>query len=399
MRVIKYCLAFVILFQMAISFAFEFNEISKNDWKHCANENEICKFDGTRLIRFGHGENWNYSVSKEKIKCSVFEFGDPLKNVFKKCEYGGKTNTDIEGKINIQPIFYVTSGSSKEKNINKNSYENLKIHLSIAENFYSDILKTKIDNFTQLEPIYFYGKYTELDLSSKENKPDTEHQITKEFFEFRKTNRFLVNEIYLFIIVRQNSKKFGSKSFGGARTFNGGNRGGGGIIFLELSSLEEDFPYPFQSTLVHEIGHSLGLTHSDCYGISMQSGNSIMSYNVKHKSSGFSISTTPGTLTEQEKSNILENNRFLINPSDELKSSVNKFTSSNCLLGPMENEIGSLPNVRGIGYDLYFNSMIVSGPDAMFYSKGQATNHCNWHRRNKPNINVMCKFIGVLLEE
>ena len=123
-----------------------------------------------------------------------------------------------------------------------------------------------------------------------------------------------------------------------------------------------------------------------------------MSYNPVHHSSGFRISPTPGTMSIEEKLNLLENKRFLAKPSEILLESVKMMTKvRSCLLGPMDNIIGEFPVVRGIGYDLYFNNTVVSGPDAMFYSRRQAIENCSWNKNDKLNIKVSCKFEGINL--
>jgi hypothetical protein len=69
---------------------------------------------------------------------------------------------------------------------------------------------------------------------------------------------------------------------------------------LEYTSLASDTPYPFQSTLIHELGHAFGLTHADCYGEDMNTSESIMSYNTAHHSQRLAESATPGIFLPEE---------------------------------------------------------------------------------------------------
>jgi hypothetical protein len=63
----------------------------------------------------------------------------------------------------------------------------------------------------------------------------------------------------------------------------------------------------------------------------------------------------------------------------------------------MHTYLGSVPNVHGLGYDLTFNEQLVSGFDAMFYTKAQAKRHCAAMRERYPGIRVGCRFAGELL--
>jgi hypothetical protein len=46
---------------------------------------------------------------------------------------------------------------------------------------------------------------------------------------------------------------------------------------MEMSSLLHDKPYTFASTLVHELAHTFGLTHANCFGYDISTNGSMIS--------------------------------------------------------------------------------------------------------------------------
>ena len=74
-------------------------EQSHANWTFCSLENEICKFDGTRVIRYGIDPNWNYSTRTGPVICSNTEFGDSYPNKVKICEISRYPDNDILAKI------------------------------------------------------------------------------------------------------------------------------------------------------------------------------------------------------------------------------------------------------------------------------------------------------------
>lgn len=94
---------------------------------------------------------------------------------------------------------------------------------------------------------------------------------------------------------------------GGGRPLNGGYNTGGGIIVLSSFALDR-IPY-FQSTLQHELGHAFGLPHVDVYGYDMKSNASVMSYNPRMNTRGFTPSPTPGKLIPEDLRGLALNQR------------------------------------------------------------------------------------------
>ena len=85
----------------------------------------------------------------------------------------------------------------------------------------------------------------------------------------------------------------------GGRPLNGGFNTGGGIIILSSFTLDRS-PY-IQSTLQHELGHAFGLPHVDVYGYDMKTNASIMSYDPRHHTKGFTESRKPGKLIPEDR--------------------------------------------------------------------------------------------------
>jgi hypothetical protein len=118
-----------------------------------------------------------------------------------------------------------------------------------------------------------------------------------------KQNRF--STPYFFLIVVANRADDFPHS--GGRPINGGHNEGGGVMCFSQFAFNNQ--PDIQSTLQHEIGHCFGLTHVDAYQIDMQSNDSLMSYDQKHKTNGFQDSLTPGILIPEDLRALALNDR------------------------------------------------------------------------------------------
>jgi hypothetical protein len=58
------------------------------DWTSCGKEGEICKFRGSKFVRYGANGNFNYILAKDTIECSKIIFGDPPGAGVNTCSYG-----------------------------------------------------------------------------------------------------------------------------------------------------------------------------------------------------------------------------------------------------------------------------------------------------------------------
>jgi hypothetical protein len=54
-------------------------------WEPVCNEGHLCEVVGTRPIRYGAGEDFNYEVASGLVHCSDESFGDPAPGARKRC--------------------------------------------------------------------------------------------------------------------------------------------------------------------------------------------------------------------------------------------------------------------------------------------------------------------------
>ena len=57
-------------------------------WHRCASQDEVCRFEGQALVRYGAEGRYAFRVARNRIVCDVEEFGgDPAHGVVKQCDY------------------------------------------------------------------------------------------------------------------------------------------------------------------------------------------------------------------------------------------------------------------------------------------------------------------------
>ncbi len=414
-------LCFGLLLITSKTYGFEFSDLNTSNWTACAAEGGICRFDGTRVIRYGNENSWSYAVATERIECSNRMFIDPLRNRAKVCELGKLTSRRLEGpRISVKPIFYVFKDQWHSGLPSEEDLRLIRHYLEHARDHFKQLLGPDVEAFDIAEASIHRGQYDESSIKkiaeqslhtpsdqSKEHiqgqtqdqtrnpaqklAPDFEHAMLKEILELRGSNRYIEPSVFVFILVNPNMQLYRPHWGGGGRSFNGGVNGGGGIVVLEYRRLR----YGFYSTLVHELGHAFGLTHVNCSGQSMSESESIMSYNPRHRSRGSGVAINPGSLTDTERAKLLLSPRIFPH-SQDLKQLQDQADA--CVLPAMDDYLGPVPNVHGVGYDLFFNERIVSGFDAMFYTEAQAKRHCAAMRERYAKIKVDCRFAGEVLQ-
>lgn len=283
----------------------------------------------------------------------------------------------------------------------------LDAHVAMAHRFYEKLLGTSFE-FSKTYSTPFQSASTHLEFAGAPNGGDDDraHRIVKELFQWNQEDRYSSHRIYVVIYVRPLNERLKSweENLGGARPFNGAPNTGGGYVEMEYASLIRDIAYPFQSTLVHELGHAFGLTHPDCKGYDLYDNMSIMSYNPRHHSKGLTESDDPGGFLPGDYFALSLNKRafpdFVYdghrhNPQGK---PLNLARIQQCFLPPMGPSIGALKQFDGVGYELFFNGQKVNGPDAVLYSHLQAMQNLEWNRKNHPGVKVEGRYNGKKME-
>ena len=56
-------------------------------WQRCAGQDEVCRFDGPALVRYGAEGRYAYRVARNRVVCDQYEFGDPAYGIAKDCAF------------------------------------------------------------------------------------------------------------------------------------------------------------------------------------------------------------------------------------------------------------------------------------------------------------------------
>ncbi len=314
-------------------------------------------------------------------------------------------STKAPDRVSVLPVFFVPTDTAKTvaKDDLATHWDLLDQHLAAARKKYKDVLQT--DTFAEADGhliVYGTKSSSEYDSIPERKDSDAVHVITSEILRKNRDSRTDSRTVYLTLFVRPGyaTPASSKRQFGGGRTFNGPPGSGGGVVVVEFSSLVRDKPYPFQSTLVHELGHAFGLTHCDCFGYSMDSNNSLMSYNPRHHTMGLQPPPQSGTFNPEEfyelSLNTLAFPGFVFKPAVHNPRGRELRNVDECFLGPMSTVIGDYRRIPAKGYELFFNGRLVSGPEAAYYTRGQAQKNCkaNLQRHDGDGVRVECRYDG-----
>lgn len=193
-------------------------------------------------------------------------------------------------EVKVLPVFFVPQG---EPAPTEDQTERLVRHLAWCRTRYRELLRNQVTFAVAPQAPRVYQ--SERELAFYRAQPESSApQIVRELLTELKSTRY--NCPYILLVVMMNRKD--DFPVGGGRPLNGGLNTGGGIVIL--SSFALDRSPNFQSTLQHELGHAFGLPHVDVYGYDMKSNDSIMSYNPRHHTKGFTPSQTPGKLIPED---------------------------------------------------------------------------------------------------
>lgn len=321
---------------------------------------------------------------------------------------GDETVTDfVPGtagdRVAIVPIIFVPSdyastGSEAPSEIDSEASLLLEF-IRAAQSAYKDLLKTDTFQIAPTPSIVYRSDYPAAHYSQHPDM-DSAHLIVKELLEWSGETRF--NSSSVFVVVFARSDKYSQGFYGGGRTFNGPPNTGGGYVELDYSALLRDEPYPFLSTLIHELGHAFGLAHVDCHGRDMETDGSIMSYNQRHWSDRLNLGSGPGSLNPEEYFLLAQNLRVFPsfrfdeathNPDGEI---IDAERVAACYLGPMASSIGDFVHLTGVGYELYFDGIRVNGPQSAFWSYFQARANVEWNVARQSGIEISARYNGRL---
>lgn len=235
---------------------------------------------------------------------------------------------DQPDRLTVLPVLFVPSDSSISANDAEAARGLLREHLKITQRRYQILLGTDTFHFQVEEPGIYHGALTTLGYMNA--TPDPAHVMARELLAWKGENRTTSRHVFVSVLIRPAGQPCGVDGrnclAGGGRTFNGGFGTGGGIVHMEYQSLlcdpsnglYRDFPYPFLSTIEHEIGHAFGLVHVsttdgrtlDCYFLQdAELSPSIMGYNPSHHSACLQESADPG-IFEPEEYFLLDRNKL-----------------------------------------------------------------------------------------
>jgi hypothetical protein len=193
-------------------------------------------------------------------------------------------------EVKVLPVFFVPKGEAAPTS---DQSDKLMRHLNWCRTRYREMLSGR-DTFTiaQSKPHVYHA---DRPLSFYRSQPENgAPQVVSELLEFLKFTRYTCPYVLL-VVVMNPANDFPN---GGGRPLNGGYSTGGGVVVLSSFNLDR-IPY-FQSTLQHELGHGFGLPHVDVYGYDMKTNPSIMSYDPRHHTNGFSPAAVSGRMIPED---------------------------------------------------------------------------------------------------
>jgi len=322
--------------------------------------------------------------------------------------------SDPQARLEVLPILFVPSDNAEvtaaaEKRIAALVEE----HLGVVQQTYRRLLQTgtfaiadgglAIYRSKHLHSYYRPATHGDAEKEwARSHPPNAEGSLLllNEVFAWRHENRYNSRYIYLILYARPGPPIILGENpgFASAQPFNGLPNSGGGIVALELSSLLSDRPLSFQATLTHELGHSFGLSHPNCYGYGMHNNDGVMSYNPRNATEG--TSPSPGILNPEDyfllgkAKRVFPDFAYIEAKHNPHGRSLDRIES--CFLTPLGEFAGAFSAQQrpGTGYELFYDGSRVSTGNAEFMSFKLAKENCRWNRTNRKDVRVACRYDG-----
>ena len=293
------------------------------------------------------------------------------------------------GRVAVLPVLFIPRGADAGDPSALDAA--LAYHLELARAHYHDLLGTTFAVAPGALSVV-HGEYADDHYQTGERAD----RVMRELFAWQRTDRYRADVVFL-VLYASGDRPIS----GGGIPFNGTGGTGGGYIELDLHSLTSDRPYPFQSSLVHELGHAFGLPHAECYGYDQMTAGSIMSYDPRHWSSGFSQSANRGDLSPEDRAVLAMNQRVFpgLRYDPARHGAVDLARVQRCFHPPVGAAASPLADLIGVGFELFYDGERVNGPDAALYSRMQASESCRTSRTWYPGKQIECRYNGALMRE
>jgi Metallo-peptidase family M12B Reprolysin-like len=290
--------------------------------------------------------------------------------------------TESSAKIKVLGIFFVASDMPSPTDQEISDFQK---HLVVAQANYKKMLLGR-DTFTlnSKTPFIYHSPN---DLASFERTGEEGiSKFTIELLKALNVDRNSLNDDLAVVVMNPQY----DWPRGGGLPINGGTDKGAGIEVISSNSLDKS-DGNFQGTLEHELGHSFGLEHTDKYGYSMDTGDSIMSYNHEHRWTGFQPPANPGVLIPEDIRALAENKNVFPNLYFDPKTDVpSGYTLKKIVVYGPVNLSATVP-----GYELSIDNKVVKQEPN--YSLEQALTDYWSNLQSNPNKNVQAKFQGITL--